>query len=1348
MKQYRFLFIFILWSGVVSALVGRELPPEYVNFIGHGRIRKPARVASDCLPATASTNLDVNNVRCLIHNGGDMWWDLVSNPRYEIPKGSGLHSMFAGAIWIGGIDASGQLRVAAQTYRQSGNDYFPGPLRNDGTASTEQSICEKWDRMYVIYKSQIDEFLADYATGQVDYSKYPVIKEWPAVNSDPGFDRYLAPFVDVDGDGEYNPDNGDYPKIIGDQAIWWVYNDKGNIHSETGGNPIGIEIQAMAFAFSTTNEVNNMTFYNYKIINRSTFTLNQTFMGQWVDPDLGYYADDYVGSDCDRGLGFCYNGDAVDDPANGGYGSYPPAIGVDFFQGPLADTADGVDNDKDGLVDEVNPPNGVDDDGDGLIDEPDELYERWAMHYFFYYNNDFSVVGNPSQPQHFYGYLSGKWKDGSPIVDDGGDGYPDPGSSFPPAECMFYGYPGNVAKCPFTNTSGWNEASAGNQPFDRRFVQSAGPFTLQPGAVNTVTIGVVWARDFGNLDSDQFGSVCALLAADDVAQALFDANFQLLQGPDAPNLSIIELDRELILTWDYEATKNVSNNAYENYAQADPVLVAKGVPDPVFEFEGYLIYQLRDKSVSAADLDNPDLARLIAQCDIKNDVSTIVNRTVLNVGGQEVIQDEIMVQGENKGLFHSLRVTKDAFTLGGEDRLINYQTYYFAVVAYAYNDTSADGRKFIRGNGNFRVVAAMPHPEGIEFNGLVLNSQYGEGVEITRIQGVGSSDQFVRLKPSSENQILANTIYSTVTYQKNYGPISVKVVDPAQVKGSTYRVVLVRDQLYKLEELPNQDSAKYLVDWVLLEQNGVNYDTIYRSIYMMLKRYNAILGTYGSYQYVGKRPFDGTEQIIPGHGISISVKNVPYPGDLSTVHDGNGFVGAEITYADSSKRWLVPYSDVDGGFFDWIVSGTGDNDANSSSDSLNNRIDPDQVYEDILGGLVAPYCLAAPFNTSSSNPRIGVLWGNSENLKTIAYNKAITLKKLPNVDLVITPDPSKWSYCLVLESTPDPKLGSGSWFMAAKWRKSRNVLNGNQVDYINIQNNNLTRATQGRGIFPGYAIDVNTGRRLNILFTEATWFKNYNGDDMLWNPTPYSPFNSADIEAASGRHFIIITNTTYDSCKFYEPYLLDSTIQFTDPQQIAGNVGGNLWDLRPAINTYAWVLFPGVDSRFAFKEYKDIPTETRISLRVNRPYEITTDSSGNSVYPIFEFSTNDLVPSKGVTEVVKNILKNEVRVVPNPFYGKSGIGLGRFEQVAQLETKVKIINLPQRCTVRIFTLDGRYVRTFVKDSPDPEIIWDLKNENGVPIASGIYIIHVDAGELGEKVVKFMAIMPSTDITIY
>ncbi len=100
--------------------------------------------AGDCSPATSSIDLNINNVRTKIQNGGDMWWDLVNNAMYEVPKvetgQTPDNSLFAGAIWIGGIDQNNQLKVAWQTYRQTGNDFFPGPLDGAG-GTTTSDIC-------------------------------------------------------------------------------------------------------------------------------------------------------------------------------------------------------------------------------------------------------------------------------------------------------------------------------------------------------------------------------------------------------------------------------------------------------------------------------------------------------------------------------------------------------------------------------------------------------------------------------------------------------------------------------------------------------------------------------------------------------------------------------------------------------------------------------------------------------------------------------------------------------------------------------------------------------------------------------------------------------------------------------------------------------------------------------------------------------------------------------------------------------------------------------------------------------------------------------------------------------
>src|SRR3954471_11697903 len=86
------------------------------------KLSSPQLKATACSPGIATADLDIGNVRARILTNGDMWWDLA-NPKYEIPKGSGKHSMFTGSLWFGGVDAGSQVKVAAQTYRQTGSDF-------------------------------------------------------------------------------------------------------------------------------------------------------------------------------------------------------------------------------------------------------------------------------------------------------------------------------------------------------------------------------------------------------------------------------------------------------------------------------------------------------------------------------------------------------------------------------------------------------------------------------------------------------------------------------------------------------------------------------------------------------------------------------------------------------------------------------------------------------------------------------------------------------------------------------------------------------------------------------------------------------------------------------------------------------------------------------------------------------------------------------------------------------------------------------------------------------------------------------------------------------------------------
>jgi len=331
----------------------------------------------------------------------------------------------------------------------------------------------------------------------------------------------------VNNDGLYNYLNGDYPGfdlsgsftdccniLNGDQALWWVINDVGNVHSETLSAQIGLEIHCQAFAYSTIDaDINNTTFYQYKIINRSSNPLNQAFLGIWVDPDLGNAVDDYVGCDVARGLGYCYNGDN-DDDGGAGYGMNPPAVGIDFLRGPQADLNDGIDNDRDGCIDCTILIVG----GTPTIIGDDTLAENWAMSRFVYYNNlNNSPTGNPSGFADFYNYLQGIWLDGLPMT-YGGDGR---NPNNPVTNFMF---PGNTDTTFFPTLGAWTEVTAGNLPADRRFLMSAGPFTLQAGEVNCVVTAVVWDRDQVNWVNS---SITELEGADDKIQNFFNGCFDV-----------------------------------------------------------------------------------------------------------------------------------------------------------------------------------------------------------------------------------------------------------------------------------------------------------------------------------------------------------------------------------------------------------------------------------------------------------------------------------------------------------------------------------------------------------------------------------------------------------------------------------------------------------------------------------------------------------------------------------------------------------------------------------------------------------------------------------------------------
>ncbi len=175
--------------------------------------------AQTCAESTAQIDLDINNVSARLLAGGDLWWDL-SDGKYIAPKPlpgeNPVSAIFAGAIWIGGTDNAGNLKLAAQSYRQTGSDFWPGPIINNPVTPFE---CIKWDRHFSVLGAEISAFIDDYNDNGTINDPIPnSILKWPASGNPKTFPvlgplpiRDLAPFNDQNSNGIYEPTLGDHP---------------------------------------------------------------------------------------------------------------------------------------------------------------------------------------------------------------------------------------------------------------------------------------------------------------------------------------------------------------------------------------------------------------------------------------------------------------------------------------------------------------------------------------------------------------------------------------------------------------------------------------------------------------------------------------------------------------------------------------------------------------------------------------------------------------------------------------------------------------------------------------------------------------------------------------------------------------------------------------------------------------------------------------------------------------------------------------------------------------------------------------------------------------------------------
>ncbi|RCK77476.1 MAG: putative lipoprotein [Ignavibacteriae bacterium] len=222
--------------------------------------------------------------------------------------------------------------------------------------------------------------------------------------------------------------------------------------------------------------------------------------------------------------------------------------------------------------------------------------------------------------------------------------------------------------------------------------------------------------------------------------------------------------------------------------------------------------------------------------------------------------------------------------------------------------------------------------------------------------------------------------------------------------------------------------------------------------------------------------------------------------------------------------------------------------------------------------------------------------------------------------------------------------------------------------------------------FTAWDITSDPPRQLNIAWSD----RNPAAGNGIWDP---------DNSSAGGREYTFILKSDYS--------------ETPDPYYTSRDLLNNADEFD-----VLFVLWPQLRSGHSLNE--SVGKLTITPNFVNAPKDT------------FFFNSANYVPTSSV-EIAKQDI-DKIMAVPNPYFGASEYERNQFGRI------MRFTNLPPKCTIRIFNLQGTMIRRIDKDDQSTTTDWDLQNNNGLPVASGMYIVHIDMPDIGTKILKVAVIM--------
>ncbi|MCK9425279.1 MAG: T9SS type A sorting domain-containing protein [Ignavibacteriaceae bacterium] len=1229
---------------------------------------------------TTSTYFNINNISSFFYNNGISDIASSGNSGFVYPKGSGKTAVFtSGLLWGAKVAGFTDPRVGGTAYRTG---LVPGKVLANGTA--DDATLDK----YRIFRVRRDIYPGGPTVDLTNDSKDEGISstvlrtayetdwtQWPA---DMG-----APFDDKNGDGVYQADK-DIPGIPGaDQTLWFVTNDLTS--SKTillyNSNPLGIECQVTIWGYNQAGALGNTYFRKYKLINTtnrtaSPITFDDMYVSMWSDVDLGDAGDDFVGVDTVLSLQYCYNAAANDN-------TYrplpPPAVGFDFFQGPLLNGIAGQDLNK----------NGIDDASDyGIFNNakvgPGKI--NLPMTAAYYFANGDLTIGDPPQGtnapadgyRQFYNFFQGKFGiSGAPFI------------NLATGEQTTYALSGDPVK-----RTGWLDGAqlpAG----DRRQGSASGPFTMAPGDTQEVVVAEIVAGAIPGVD--RLSAIELLKFYDQQAQVAYDNFFNLPVAPPAPIVTVTPLDKEIVLDWSKDEAKYLATEKSDS----------KG-----YKFQGYNIYQLPTAFSAVTE------GFRVATFDAVDGIGKI-NDLVFDPTTGSVVTLPVQF-GNDNGIKRFISITNDL--VRGGVPLVNGIKYYYAITAYSYNSSlTAVPNNLENPISILTIVPQVPDP------GVTLGDAANESLELKH---TGAAD----------------------------GSPAVSVVDPAATLGHDYEVFFTDRQ--EIRDLHG--------DWIagskVSRRFSVNHpDTLTGTSIDAA----AVYGPSGAPETelhfllnLTSADDDYADAITITFPVGTSIVSAPTftagNGDIATIIKGN-----TVIFGDTSHPYTGNGPFAGGEEFKVIVSSL-------TLPATINWV----VFDDGYGGGPIDAFGTSTISTIGTSKRTALYWNlkdatsgvvKLENQGTVVdKNDATgftTLNFYPKRDDIpvystITANPVVDGFQIGVNGGYDAPINFNKKKLTLLPKDSPTTLSSSsKTTNLDIQNYTIFGGT-----VTSKAID-NFGFGTDVLAElQQDYELKFTG---VWETTVVGTDTIIKIKDGTGSLATIFSTSSGAAGLATHP--LNPTPGVAAPFLI--RIPFEVWnkDTKKQVN----LMFRDRAQTAASNPfYAWNPKNRMYAVIVNSDYNETTPLTGAlrnpATWVLVFYGTNynvgDVVTvsydnpfvigldkyafsTKG-SSFSKSLAENQVdkiNVFPNPYYGVNSEELNKYNRF------VTFSHLPAKATIRIFNLAGVNVKTIEKVSTGQFQRWDLANEAGLPVASGLYIVYIDLPELGKTTVLKVAVIQEKQI---